>query len=785
MNNMNSKIKIILIFYILSIKIPYAVCQSDIKFAMTSQHECGSFYEGIATICDNDFKYKFINRNGKIIGEAPGMLLYADKDNRIYRNYYKNNGAILTDQNNKILKKGYNDISYLYHGLFKAEKGEYPNIEYHILDKTGKGLYITNERPYAFFDKDSPYYIISNIKDRYLVFYKDQELSDFSVIDTRTLSPDFSIIQGFVKDKKTQKNTKRKTIIKETNTILYPDGNIIFMSGIDFFIIDGNRDSLAYYNVKGEIINNNLLATSSSGVKIQKRTWNSYHLVDTSNNPINDLEFEKIDPFLWQSDLLAVKKGDKWGYVSSNGSMRSDFEYDIAGPCIIGVSVVSSNDKTYLIDFERNNFVLIDNTALQDAHSFSVEIIDGQKIIRWENNNSEYGFYNLNKGKGIYGLREPPVFRDGRAITYYYDKNLQKYSLIVSLEGTKIANGKTPHSFFTDIGEGIYHITEEIDGEYVTFLYNKDGKELFNSKDSKVSIQSTDKFYNGVIPVSIEGGINNKPKYMLSDGYGYIYNVYTSTLEDIVLNYGEMGQNTDVANDFIQERVNYLDYYQILGNKAIRDGKYDLAITYFDKALSLNSICKEALYGKGISQMQLKDYSNALHSLSIVEKIPGTNYAKAVCYYNLSSLGKARFYCDKVNSDDPCYNEAKQLRDIIIQDQEEQKRTKFERTIAILNTISNSLNLVSQSMLSIQNIRNNNVTQPSQSFQTNFHNLQTGKQKTCSSCHGTGLNSAKERAAFYSYNEETYSNSPCEICGSRDSHYHKPCLVCQGRGYTR
>ena len=357
------------------------------------------------------------------------------------------------------------------------------------------------------------------------------------------------------------------------------------------------------------------------------------------------------------------------------------------------------------------------------------------------------------------------------------------HSLIVSLEGTKIANGKTPFRHFSDIGEGIYHIDEEIDGEDVTFLYNKDGKELFNSKDSKVSIQPTDKFYNGVIPVSIEGGINNKPKYMLSDGYGYIYNVYTSTLEDIVLNYGDMGQNTDVANDFIQERVNYLDYYQILGNKAIRDGKYDLAITYFDKALSLNSICKEALYGKGISQMQLKDYSNALHSLSIVEKIPGTNYAKAVCYYNLGSLGKASFYCDKVTSDDPCYNEAKQLRDIIIQDQEEQKRTKFERTIAILNTISNSLNLVSQSMLSIQNMRNNNVTQPSQSFQTNFHNLQTGKQKTCSSCHGTGLNSAKERAAFYSYNEETYSNSPCEICGSRDSHYHKPCLVCQGRGY--
>lgn len=782
MNNMNSRIKIILIFYILSIKIPYAVCQSDIKFAMTSQHECGSFYKGIATICDNDFKYQFINRNGKIIGEAPGMLLYADKDNRIYRNYYKKNGTILTDQNNKILEKEYNDISYLYHGLFKAEKGEYPQIEYHILDKTGKRLYITNERPYAFFDKDSPYYIISNINDRCLVFYNGQELSEFSSIDMNTLSPDCPIICGYIKDKKVQ---KPKIILKEINKIIYPKHYAKYVRGIDFFVIEEAYDSLTYYNTKGEPLNKDLLATSTSGVKIQKMANSKYHLINKDNKPLDSLEFDEIGPFLWQSDLLAVKKGNKWGYVNSNGSMRSDFEYDIAGPCITGVSVVSSNDKTYLIDFERNNFVLIDNTALKDAHSFSVEIIDGQKIIRWKNNNSEYGFYNLNKGKGIYGLGESPVFRDGRAITYYNDKNLQMYSLIVSLEGTKIANGKTPFRHFSDIGEGIYYIDEEIDGEDVTFLYNKDGKELFNSKDSKVLIQPTDKFYNGVIPVSIEGGINNKPKYMLSDGYGYIYNVYTSTLEDIVLNYGEMGQNTDVANDFIQERVNYLDYYQILGNKAIRDGKYDLAITYFDKALSLNSICKEALYGKGISQMQLKDYSNALHSLSIVEKIPGTNYAKAVCYYNLSSLGKARFYCDKVNSDDPCYNEAKQLRDIIIQDQEEQKRTKFERTIAILNTISNSLNLVSQSMLSIQNIRNNNVTQPSQSFQTNFHNLQTGKQKTCSSCHGTGLNSAKERAAFYSYNEETYSNSPCEICGSRDSHYHKPCLVCQGRGYTR
>lgn len=782
---MNSTLKLILVFS-LCIRVSYAVCQNNIQFAMTQQNECGSFYEGIATICDNDFKYKFINRNGKVIGEAPGMLVYADKNSRIFHDSYNNNGYILTDQNNKILAKKYDCIEHLYKDFYRAEKGKSNTQKYYILDKSGKELYTSNKRPELYYDANSPYYcirdIVNNDNGCNLLFYEDQELTDFSAIYTRTLSPNYPIIQGFVKDKN---NTKSKTIIKETNTILYPDGKVIFMPGIDFFIIDGNRDSLAYYNVKGEKINNNLLATSSSGVKIQKRTWNSYHLVDTSNNPINDLEFEEIDPFLWQSDLLAVKKGEKWGYVDSKGSMRSGFDYDTASPCIMGISIVSTQGKTYLLSHETNKVILVDNVALKDGHNFSVEIIDGHKIVRWENENNKYGFYNVDKGKGLYGLGESPVFENGRAITYNKDETYQIFGLVISIDGTIIAQSNTPYSYFYNVGEGIYLINERIDGEDVSYLYDKFGKELFNSKDSEVSILPYDKFRYGVIPVFVEGGLSSKPNNLLPHSYGYIYNIYTTSLEDVILNYGDMGQNTDGANDLIQERINYLNYYLILGNKAIRDGKYDLAITYFDKALSLNSICKEALYGKGISQMQLKDYSNALHSLSIVENnIPGTNYAKAVCYYNLGSLGKARFYCDRVNSDDPCYNEAKQLRNIIIQDQEEQKRTKFDRTIAILNTISNSLNLVSQSMLSIQNMRNNNVTQPSQSFQTNFHNLQTGKQKTCSSCHGTGLNSAKERAAFYSYIEETYSNSSCEICGGTDSHYHKPCPVCQGRGYT-
>jgi hypothetical protein len=58
----------------------------------------------------------------------------------------------------------------------------------------------------------------------------------------------------------------------------------------------------------------------------------------------------------------------------------------------------------------------------------------------------------------------------------------------------------------------------------------------------------------------------------------------------------------------------------------------------------------------------------------------------------------------------------------------------------------------------------------------------TGRQ-TCSSCNGTGKNSARERPALYNYSTEDYSSPRCSICGDRSNHYHKDCPSCMGKGY--
>jgi tetratricopeptide (TPR) repeat protein len=58
----------------------------------------------------------------------------------------------------------------------------------------------------------------------------------------------------------------------------------------------------------------------------------------------------------------------------------------------------------------------------------------------------------------------------------------------------------------------------------------------------------------------------------------------------------------------------------------------------------------------------------------------------------------------------------------------------------------------------------------------------TGK-RICTSCNGTGKNSARERPALYSYSNEDYSGPRCSICGDRSNHYHKDCPSCLGKGY--
>lgn len=93
----------------------------NIAFAMTSENECGEFFNGIATIKEYEKskeKYYFINRKGERIGKAPGMMLWADQNNKIFEN---SRGAFLANANNKKISKNYfSRLEYLCPGFFEG-----------------------------------------------------------------------------------------------------------------------------------------------------------------------------------------------------------------------------------------------------------------------------------------------------------------------------------------------------------------------------------------------------------------------------------------------------------------------------------------------------------------------------------------------------------------------------------------------------------------------------------------------------------------------------------------
>lgn len=750
---------------------PFLYSKDEVKFARISHDECGNFYNGIATVKSGIEESQIINRKGEVLGQAPGTLKYADEKIRVYDLFPQ---CILTDNHNKTISKKYDDIELAGNGLFIARK----DAKYFILNSFGKEVlksnkYISqlcNEFPYSFFNTDA-----GNV-----LFEGDKYVATFNDVDLKTLRSDFPIIKGHIKQSGKNQN---QIFIKETKSLLHPIGEVMTMAGIDFYIVNDGIDK-TYFDCEGKIIDKNVLSTSSSGVKIERKDNGKYILVDKNGAMVYDFEFDDVDPFFWQSDLIAVKKDDKWGYLDHDGSVNVPFKYDSAGPFIMGLAGVNNESKPILLNIETYKSYNLGGSPIKDIHDYMVIIEEGIKLFIWSNTDmqNDYGFFNSKTCNSLHGLVKLPHFKGGAAGTYYYDDNYNMKQILVSIDGEVVARAKS-HAFFEYIGEGIYAINEEKDGNYITYLYDKTGKELYNSASTKVHLIPGGKVYNGVIPVFIEGNLQN------GSSHGYIYNTFTSSIDDIMISYGTMGQNIAEANDYIADRVNYLDYFIILGNKALRDKRYSEAVEYFSRALELHSLCKEAMYGKGISLMHQGKFKEALYEMVVADEVPGVFFAKALCCFNLGNMNKTRYYCDKVERYDPSYDSALELRkeaiNIIESQKREQRDAKLNNAIAILNAISSGLNLVSQSMSSAvngnalyYNSRNKTV------LQNNVRAVQSGKQKQCTSCHGTGLSSAKERAAFYNYIEETHSNTRCEICGDRDSHYHKPCPSCGGKGYV-
>lgn len=183
------------------------------------------------------------------------------------------------------------------------------------------------------------------------------------------------------------------------------------------------------------------------------------------------------------------------------------------------------------------------------------------------------------------------------------------------------------------------------------------------------------------------------------------------------------------------------------------------------------------LSNEGDRYYERRDYVNAVSCYAQSVSLDNTQaypyYSIGYCYYDCSLYAEAITYFNKALEVDPSYSAAR-------------KAVKSARTQGVLQAISQSLAAVSNAL----NGAVNNVTTsgglPSSytAYSTSSLNKVNSTKRSipCSLCHGTGKNPTKERPAFYSYNEETYSNSPCSVCGDRSNHYHKDCPSCGGKG---
>lgn len=745
----------------------------QLRIAKTFEKECSAFYNGVATIGDEYDDCYYIDRWGNNIGKAPGKLIFANKNNRVFESEYNiinrefsKEPMFITDANDNIISERYYKIEE-FGGFFFCEK--YDSKSKDIVNSYGE-VVLRWEGNYFYTFGNSDFIEITDPDySKHKLFYKGKILFEDRGIKRYTFENNWPFVLS-----------NRYAYNKRTGKLIDHHSKFLTCAPyIDFYIISDSIGNSTYYDYNDNPIDISKLVMSSKGVRISMDSETHYVLVDKNNQSMKGMIFDNIDPYLWQSDYLAVKRNGKWGYVKSDGTMYVNCTLDFAGSVIMGhsyIEVSEENVKSGLLDIASRKYDGISDVPLKSCFFNKV---DNECLFYYEmdtEKSNRYGFRNLSGG-GMKGTIYYPEFIDGFSLSHYYDeKDLQYIAFNLKADAVIRADKGLKR-----IGKNIF--VGIVSEEYNNILFNEKGDTLVDLSKSKLRIEGPQCL--GLIPFSSPGGYikYNGKKH----GYGYLYDTFSQSYEQAIAQYGILGSvsETENADKFLAERIDLMDYYQILGNRALDNGNYNRAIDYFDKMIDLYTVNPTAYFGKGIAYINLGDYETALKMLKGDNMPKGTDYAKAVCYFNMGNLDAARRCCSYIDHDDPTYDEAFQMRKEILkirQNKSKPKMSGWDKAIAILGVISNGLQLFSQSMGVVQTPQQTYAT-PSPSYNASITSGSSSR-RPCDACHGTRFNSAKERAAFYSYSEETYSNSPCEVCGDRDSHYHKPCLVCQGRGYV-
>lgn len=732
----------------------------DVEWAMTGLRSSHSFCNGVAAIIyENSNVTKIINRNGDEIREYKDNICinYADDSCQILMKLKgKKASYYLADSVGNKLSKEYNQIIPWGNYFAINDKDKWC-----LIDRNGKEILKFNHFD-SFYDDQSNIYNSSYNSD-YAMFTVDEGevildsnghivLKDNMVsIDEELLTNAFPIIYG-----------ENWLYVKSSGkTMEFKDKYVHSNPLCDYFVLtDYWGHEREYFDFNCQPISQSLLTRNGLGISVIS-VDNKYMLTDANGNRISNEVFDDISPLLWVNGKMAVKCDEKWGYISEEGKWIISPKYESADPFTHGVAIVNKEDKPSIIDNTGHILFEISNAI----YNYGITFVDGEPLLLYYGLSN--GFYNLKTRQGIDNLTEMPSFHGKYAII----EPRSSYKKGVCLNYGKIVV-PCEYDFIKSISEDVIVASKWIND----YIYDSHGNLKLDCESLGINIIGH--FSSGVAPVIISGAGENNA--------GYIYNIYSCPLDETIGRFGQLG-DTPISiemQELVQKRQYFVNYHQNMGKKAMGKKQYDAAIKHFNSVIEVHSSYAPAFLGKGICLMESGKNSEAIVCLEDAKncnyQLEGVNYALALLYYQEGNYSEALKCCNIVRKKDPYYDVAQQMKEKINYRKQIKRQQRLEMFMAImygLNQMSGTLQTI------LSNGSSGHFTPTTPTLHSNSTHSGSN-QRECSSCHGTGYSSARERAAFYSYSEEIYDNEPCEICGDRSDHYHKPCPVCNGRGWV-
>lgn len=247
---------------------------------------------------------------------------------------------------------------------------------------------------------------------------------------------------------------------------------------------------------------------------------------------------------------------------------------------------------------------------------------------------------------------------------------------------------------------------------------------------------------------------------------------YDNTNIDAYLNRGYCYLNLQNKN-YLKAEKDFKKVLELDQTNQAAINNLQIVVEHNNQVEEANNLCQLAY-----QSFNTKDYANAVaycaKSISLDNTKPYPYYLIGYCYYNCELYADAINYFNQALTVDPDYTDAR-------------KAIKSARTLGILNAISQLATSVSNNL---NNAYSNSINYShssgygsSTSSGSTYIKPSVGKQtQVCSFCHGTGKNPAKEHPAQFGL-DPVYRETACEICGSHENHYHKPCPGCNGKGY--